>query len=72
MDRKHHEGAYVLTLPVTCNLGEAAVTLIPLLEDSRIDGPVILGGATFQQVREGWVFLLLIRFIFFIDPFLFF
>ncbi|CAE7714400.1 mkt1 [Symbiodinium sp. CCMP2592] len=57
MDRKHHEGAYVLTLPVACNLGEAAVTLIPLLADSRIDGPVILGGATFQQVREGWVLL---------------
>ncbi|CAE7215570.1 hypothetical protein AK812_SmicGene1678 [Symbiodinium microadriaticum] len=53
MARQHHEAAYVLTLPASCNLGEAAVTLIPLRADGRIDGPVILGGATFQQVREG-------------------
>ncbi|CAE7462495.1 unnamed protein product, partial [Symbiodinium necroappetens] len=52
---EHHrfEGAYMLSLPVTCNLGEAAVTVIPLISDRRIYDAAILGGATFQRVREG-------------------
>ena len=51
---EHHrfEGAYMLSLPVTCNLGEAAVTVIPLISDRRIHDAAILGGATFQRVRE--------------------
>ena len=53
---QHHrfEGAYVLTLPVTCSIGEAAVTVIPIVADRSIRGPaLILGGASFQRVRGG-------------------
>eukprot|EP00439_Symbiodinium_sp_Y106_P080974 s510_g19.t2 len=51
VERHFFEGAYVLTLPFGCNLGEAAVTVIPVLADSRIFGPAILAGVSLQRIR---------------------
>ncbi|CAE7791811.1 unnamed protein product [Symbiodinium sp. CCMP2456] len=52
VDRHFFQGAYVLTLPFGCNLGEAAVTVIPVLADSRIFGPAILAGVSLQRIRS--------------------